>query len=410
VTGRTGLEYANRRLRDYLGWDGRQALNGLDWYTGIHPDDLHDAINGYLDAAARRAPFDLEYRLRRHDGEYRWVATTASPRFGSDGRFLGYVGMGTDITTTKQAERVAADHARLLESACDPVLVWSEAEGIVFWNAGCERVYGYDRGEALGCDPRRLLRIDCGEPAAQLEALLDQQGQWLGEWQGVAKNGRAFTVSSRQQRVVVEGRLRVLQMDRDISGLKQSHDSLEGSRSRLEALVDRRTAELQQALRRVRSSEADLKRAQHMAGLGSWRLDIGLGPVRWSDEACRLFGAVPGTTLERASLIPRIHPEDRDAFVAAESVTLAGRPCDVEYRILAGVGLRWIRERTGLDFDDSGRPATAIGTLQDITERKQREAALQQARVDAEAAGQAKTSFLATMSHEIRTPSTPSSA
>ncbi|NJD05642.1 MAG: PAS domain S-box protein [Methylococcaceae bacterium] len=404
VNGRSGLEYANRRLRELLGLADGQALARFDWSSAIHPGDLPEAINVYLDAAARRVPFEALYRLRRHDGDDRWIAVTASPRFGSDGRFLGYVGMGIDVTETKRAERESFARAQWLEFADDPVMVWSEREGIVFWNAGCERAYGYSRDETTGRDPRSLLRMKFAHPEGDVKALLNQQGYWKGEWRGTAKNGKEFTAASSLRQVCCDGRFRILQTDRDISGLKESRERLEGSRTRLQALVDRRTAELHAALEQVRSSEADLKRAQHMAGTGSWRWDIGRGPVLWSDQACRLFGMPPGSTIERAALAGRIHPDDREAFVAAQATTIAGQPCELEYRIVAAGSLRWIRERTGLDFDVCGRAAVAVGTMQDITERRQSEAALRQARADAEGASQAKSRFLATMSHEIRTP------
>jgi PAS domain S-box-containing protein len=77
---------------------------GFGWTQAIHPDDQGQAEAIFLDANARQTAFHLEYRLRRHDGEYRWAIDSATPRFGEAGEFLGYVGSVIDITERKRAE------------------------------------------------------------------------------------------------------------------------------------------------------------------------------------------------------------------------------------------------------------------------------------------------------------------
>ena len=89
------LEFTGRTLEQELG-DG--------WLQGVHTEDLAHCLDVCGTAFGRREPFTVEYRLRRKDGEYRWLIDTGTPRFESDGTFLGYIGSCIDITPRKQAE------------------------------------------------------------------------------------------------------------------------------------------------------------------------------------------------------------------------------------------------------------------------------------------------------------------
>jgi len=82
------------------------AERGHGWLESVHPDERAGYLEGYGGAVERRDGFRLEYRMRRHDGEYRWVLDTGMPRYGSDGTFQGYLGGYVDITERKEAERL----------------------------------------------------------------------------------------------------------------------------------------------------------------------------------------------------------------------------------------------------------------------------------------------------------------
>jgi PAS domain S-box-containing protein len=96
-------EWFNKPWLAFRGRSLEQEL-GDAWTAGIHPDDVrrHEAV--YANAFERRQPFEIEYRLRRHDGQYRWVVEHAVPRDGADGSFAGYIGSCFDITERKYAE------------------------------------------------------------------------------------------------------------------------------------------------------------------------------------------------------------------------------------------------------------------------------------------------------------------
>jgi PAS domain S-box-containing protein len=89
------LDFTGRALGDEL---------GFGWTASIHPDDRQRCLDTCEAAFARRDPLTMQFRLRRHDGEYRWILDNGIPYFGADGAFSGYVGSCVDITTHKLAE------------------------------------------------------------------------------------------------------------------------------------------------------------------------------------------------------------------------------------------------------------------------------------------------------------------
>lgn len=102
------LRFTGRTLQDELG-------NG--WAEGVHPHDLKACLATYVDSFDQRESFQMQYRLRRYDGEYRWIFDTGVPRFDEEGFFTGYIGSCIDITERKVAEEALADLERRVLSA-----------------------------------------------------------------------------------------------------------------------------------------------------------------------------------------------------------------------------------------------------------------------------------------------------
>jgi PAS domain S-box-containing protein len=116
MTGTDGLcNYFNKPWLDFTGRTMEQEV-GTGWIEGVHPDDVQVIFDGFLPAFHARKPFRIEYRLRRSDGEYRWLMESGIPRYTGGGEFAGYIGSNIDITELKRAE---AERQRLHQLEAD---------------------------------------------------------------------------------------------------------------------------------------------------------------------------------------------------------------------------------------------------------------------------------------------------
>jgi len=100
--------FFNRGWLNFTGRSLEQEL-GEGWASGVHPQDLHRCLGVYSTAFDARQSFEMEYRLLRYDGEYRWIVDYGVPRFGSNGTFCGYIGSCVDITERKLSEMSLRD-------------------------------------------------------------------------------------------------------------------------------------------------------------------------------------------------------------------------------------------------------------------------------------------------------------
>ncbi len=117
---RSGLEqernYFNRPWLVFTGRTIEQEM-GDGWAQGIYPDDLDQCLKTYVHAFKVRQPFEMEYRLRRYDGEYRWLVDQGRPLYDLKGKFTGFIGWCYDITESKQAEEALKQAKEASEAA-----------------------------------------------------------------------------------------------------------------------------------------------------------------------------------------------------------------------------------------------------------------------------------------------------
>ena len=199
-------------------------------------------------------------------------------------------------------------------------------------------------------------------------------------------------------------------------------DAVEDQRRYLDSYIIDITEEKESALA-LQESEVRLQLALSAGGMGTWDVDLRTGAERWNDVHYRLFGVDPGSfTPSSESFMALVDPRDRDGVQAIGDDVLAGRAgpdFTNDYRIVRPDGsVGWMGGGGRLLRDADGEPERLLGVSFDITERKERELALEEAHArlaeqtlllehrneELEAANQAKSRLVASVSHEIRTP------
>jgi PAS domain S-box-containing protein len=154
--------FANSRFLTFFGRTLEDMTSGRwDWTADVHPDDLPEVRRRWYEALQRQESVEFEHRVRRHDGDYRWVHETEVVRFGPDGRFAGFVGALVDITDRKRAEaafRASEMSARtILDTAFDAIITMDASGRIVEFNQAASRIFGHARENAIGRELAALI-------------------------------------------------------------------------------------------------------------------------------------------------------------------------------------------------------------------------------------------------------------
>ena len=189
----------------------------------------------------------------------------------------------------------------------------------------------------------------------------EDRDQVFAEWYRSAEESRPFKMEYRLQRPDGLSTWVVGQALREPSG----PDRLGGYVGTITDITDRKHTE--EALRR---SQENLNRAQEVAHLGSWHLDITGNTLTCSDEAYRIFGLPSGTPLTYERFLELVHPDDRRALDDAWRAALASGRSSLEYRILVAGEARWISGNAQIECDEGGTPLRGVGTIQDITQHR----------------------------------------
>ena len=133
-----------------------------------------------------------------------------------------------------------------------------------------------------------------------------------------------------------------------------------------------------QAEEALQDSQADLNRAQSIAHIGSWRMDVRQNILTWSAEAYRIFGIPADVPMTYEKFLACVHPDDKNYVDSQWEAALRGEKYDIEHRIIAQGQIKWVREKAELELDKNGELSGGFGAVQDITALKQAEEALRE--------------------------------
>jgi PAS domain S-box-containing protein len=348
-----------------------RALAGGRWIRTVHPADRQALRAVWRRSRDTHAPFEVEFRLRARDGEYRHYSAHGVPLFAdaeSRGHFL-WIGTLDDVTDRRRAEdalRLANERFTVAEVAANGY-VYDRRPGsnCVERSGGFGVVLGYDEGEIAESfdwwktlihpdDVRRVNgmfnRVASGEG-------MDEMDGYSQEYRIRHKDGRYLWVWDRGRLMRDEtGRVtRVIGSVVDISGRKQIENSL-------------------------RESESHLKLAIAAMNGGAWEWDLVTDKVKWSDEMYELFDCRPSDfTPTVEGWLKTLSTEDRARAEDAIEAVRRGEDAQMIYRATGPDGAaRWLELR-GITFhDDQGSPVLLVGITIDITERKLAEEALRE--------------------------------
>jgi two-component system, NtrC family, sensor kinase len=362
VTNSEGdLQFINRAYREFCGKDLRR-VDGNRWQLLVHHEDKPGYTEAFQQAVGEHKPFRAEARIRRADGEWRWVASYAEPRFSAGGGFLGHVGLSPDITERKLAEQAllkSEEKFRQLAENIREVFWMMDANGreILYvspayeeiWGRSCESLYQNptDWLDAIHVDDRKRAH-ESFQKQLQGENIASEYRVWTLDGREKWIRDRAFPIRDQDGKLI-----RVAGIAEDITLRHLAEEAASKSAAQYERLV---------------SNIPDV----------TWTCNRKGRTLYISPNCAKVFGWTPEQVCEDrgASWIRWIDPNDRDRVSAAFNALFeTGVPYDEEFRFQRSDGQWvWARSRASSTYQENGNAdherVLCDGVMSEITEQK----------------------------------------
>lgn len=241
--------YFNQGWLDFTGRSYEQEA-GNGWAEGVHPEDFERCLRIFTENFDKRQSFSMDYRLRRHDGEYRWIRDNGAPRYDSKGAFVGYIGHCLDIHDRVEAENKLRNLSAVVEQSPESILITDKDALIQYVNPACEASSGYNREELIGQNPRVFNSglTPCHVYERMWETLLAGR-PWSGQFSNRKKSGEVFYEYVRIAPIRDEAGAitNYVSVKENVTEKKRIAEELDLYRQHLEDLVTERTLELAHA-------------------------------------------------------------------------------------------------------------------------------------------------------------------
>ena len=370
-------DYLSAQWVAYTGIPEDEQL-GYRWLEQIHPDDQAATASGWAAAVALRGPADLDFRIRRYDGVYRWFKTRATPELSPDGTIVRWYGTNTDVQELRDAQAaLAALNADLelrVRQGTEAALAAAEKTRQMAAQLETAQQITHTGSWSLELDDNRVvwsaelfrifrLPVSDTPPPFETHHTLFTERDWATLSVAItraAEHGEPWELelqlatSGEQARVVV-GRGHA---ERDDAGVIRR---LYGT---LQDVTELATA------RRERDRAAErMSIATSAAGIGVWEWVVATGQLIWDARMYALYGVPAGRPVVFDDWANAIHPDDRaatDAFVA-EAMS-RGDDMDFTFRLMTrGRNVRHLRTNAKIFRDQSGAPRRLVGVNWDVS-------------------------------------------
>lgn len=254
--------------RDFTG-QSEEEIKGWGWINALHPEDRERTEAIWSQAVENRTLYDTEYRVRRYDGEYRYVAARGVPVLEKDGSIREWIGTCIDITESKRAdEQLRESELRfrsVVQSTPDAIILADGDGNIIFWNNSAKIVFGYEEEEVLG-KPLTILMPEHYRDAhlRGLERVRSTGETYVGkknyvgkisELRGLRKDGSEFPIELSRAAWKIGDKMFYSGHVRDITERKHAEEQLRRAHQELEVRVQERTAELTKAMELLKEQQ-----------------------------------------------------------------------------------------------------------------------------------------------------------